>query len=100
MGLQGRAWSKAIPSSASSIEEWWRYELLNLLLPRERLNVGKQVAEVDVRVRCVKCQEAILACTLLLVECIVDWTSYPFTYCSHTCPPTAECAEYWRVVRL
>ena len=72
------------------------------LLPRERLNVGKQVVEVDVRVRCVKCQGAILECILLLVECIVDWTSYPFSFCSHTCPPTAECAEYthWRVVRL
>lgn len=38
------------------------------LLPREGLNVGEQVEEVDVRVRCVKCQGALQACILLLVE--------------------------------
>ena len=56
------------------------------LLPREGLNVGEQVEEVDVRVRCVKCQGAIQACILLLVECIVGRISYSTDDClvSHT----------------
>ena len=43
--------------------------------------MGEQVEEVDVRVRCVKCQGAIQACILLLVECIVGRISYSTDGC-------------------
>lgn len=43
--------------------------------------MGEQVEEVDVRVRCVKCQGAIQACILLLVECIVGRISYSTDDC-------------------
>ena len=68
------------------------------LLPRGRLNVGKQVEEVDVRARCVKGQGAIQACIHLLVECTVGGTSYPVDGCSHSF--RSDCAVITRSITL